>query len=61
MATYQVFTLVGAGLFAMAYSRTAQVAFLLMVLSRFILGIGCDGLAIVCRKAVVSQFVLSVL
>lgn len=53
MATYQVFTLLGAGIFAIAYSRTAQVAFLMMVFSRIIAGIGCDGLAIVSRKAVV--------
>lgn len=46
--------LVGAGLFAFAYSQKAETAFIVMIISRVIAGIGCDGLIIVCRKAIVS-------
>jgi len=53
---YQIMNLLGAALFAMAYSQTEQIAFYMMLISRFISGIGTDGLTIVSRKAVFSWF-----
>ena len=55
MAIYQIMTVLGSALFALAYSQTEQVAFIMMLMSRFIAGIGTEGLTIVSRKVVVRE------
>lgn len=56
MAIYQIMTVLGSALFALAYSQTEQVAFIMMLMSRFIAGIGTEGLTIVSRKVVFAWF-----
>lgn len=55
MATYQILTLIGVGIFSLAYTQTEQIAFIMMIISRVLAGIGGEGLAIVCRKSVVCK------